>query len=102
MDVASIDFLRRQNAVRVYIDGGYGLAGAKPDLYGITVKAGFVPVGLGLKIKASNNLAINVGYKMIYFDASNILGTPNGRSNKASSGWMFCSLVTFRIWIAFV
>jgi OOP family OmpA-OmpF porin len=86
VDVASIDFLRRQNAVRVYIDGGYGLAGAKPDLYGTTVKAGFVPVGLGLKIKASNNLAINVGYKMIYFDASNILGTPNGRSNKASYG----------------
>jgi len=89
LDVASIDFLRRQNAVRIFVDGGYGLAAAKPDLYnGTTVKAGYVPVGVGVKIKASNALAFNVGYKALYFDASNILGTPgNGtRQNKASYG----------------
>lgn len=88
-DVASIDFLRRQNAVRVFVDAGYGLAGAKPDLYGgTTVKAGFVPVGVGAKIKLSNALALNLGYQVIFFDASNILGTPGtgARQNKASYG----------------
>ena len=89
VDVAAIDFLRRQNAVRVFLTGGYGLAGYKPDLSnGKTITAGFVPVGAGLKIRASQSLAINLGYDVMFFDASNLFGTPyinkDGRQNKGS------------------
>jgi len=90
VDVATLDFLRRQNAVRVFLTAGYGLAGVSPDAYaGKTIKSGFVPIGAGVKIKASNALAINIGYEAYYFDGSNILGTPaagNGVLNKASYG----------------
>ena len=91
VDVASIDFLRRQNAVRVFLTGGYGLASYKPSLYNeSSVKAGYVPIGAGIKIKASQGLAINLGYEVMFFDASNLLGAPyitnDGRQNKASYG----------------
>ncbi len=76
VDVATIDFLRRQSAVRVFVTGGYGIAGFKPDLYnGSSITAGFVPIGAGLKIKVSRAVAVNLGYEVIFFDAPNLLGT---------------------------
>jgi len=86
VDVASIDFLRRQNAVRVFIDGGYGLANVTPSNYGSSVNAGYVPVGLGVKVRLSNALALNAGYEVYFFDASNILGQKSAILNKASYG----------------
>ena len=92
VDVAAIDFLRRQNAIRVFVSGGYGLAAYKPSLYGSkSINSGFVPVGAGIKIRASQALAINLGYDVLFFDGSNLLGSPyvNGdaRQSKGSYGY---------------
>ncbi len=83
VDVASIDFLRRENAVRVFVTAGYGLANFTPDATGTALNAGFFPVGAGLKIKASRSLAINLSYDAMFFDASNLFGNRANEANDA-------------------
>ncbi len=79
LDVASIDFLRRKNAVRLFITAGYGLAGFKPnagDPFGDnnnkSLKTGFIPVGTGVKFRLSEGLALNLGYDLYIFNDGNL------------------------------
>ncbi len=92
VDVASINFLKRRSGLRLFLTGGYGLAGYKPTLYGSkSIKSGFVPLGAGIKFKAGEALAFNIGYDAYLFDGANLLGAPgvtgNSRQSKSSFGY---------------
>ena len=91
-DIASINFLKRRNGIRLFVTGGYGLAQFTPSPYGKKVKSGYVPVGAGIKFRASEALAINLGYDAYFFDGSNLMGAPyatgDSRQSKASMGYV--------------
>ncbi len=93
VDVASINFLHRTSGLRLFLTGGYGLAQYKPTRYGSkSIKSGYLPLGAGIKFKASEALAINLGYDVYLFDGTNLLGTPyvdgDARQSKASMGYI--------------
>lgn len=91
--VASIDFLRRKDAVRAFVTAGYGYAGFKPTVSsasaiytvnnGMTVNSGFIPVGVGFKFRLSEGLALNLGYDLYLFNAGNLY-VPAGTSSSPS------------------
>lgn len=93
VDVASIDFLRRKDAVRAFITAGYGYAGFKPNSSsatasyttdnGKTVNSGFIPVGVGFKFRLSEGLALNLGYDLYLVNAGNLY-VPTGTSSSPS------------------
>ncbi len=88
VDVAGINFLHRHDGLRLFVDGGFGLANFTPNTYGTSINTGFIPVGAGVKIRLSRALAFNAGYEAIFFDGNNILGNPypnaSAVQNKAS------------------
>ncbi len=93
VDVASINFLKRRNGIRFFVTGGYGLAGFNPSDYGTKkVKSGYVPIGAGIKFRASEAFAVNLGYDAYFFDASNVMGSSyvagDARQSKASMGYI--------------
>ncbi len=101
--LATIDFLRRENAVNFYASVGYGVLAFNPVLY--TDAAGsagewdassnygegtwgdrdlnadrdyrreaYVPVGVGVKFKLSDRVALNLGYTMNFVDSKSLFG----------------------------
>ncbi len=92
VDVASINFLKRRNGIRFFVTGGYGLAGFSPSNYNKKLKSGYVPVGVGMKFRASESFAVNIGYDAYFFDAANLMGSPyvthDARQSKASMGYI--------------
>ncbi|QEC76392.1 OmpA family protein [Mucilaginibacter ginsenosidivorax] len=87
-NIASVSFLHRKNSVNFYGSAGLGL-----DVYKIkentgptgtvvtlpfgdkTVKELFAPVGLGVKFKLSDALALNLGYTVSFIQGYNFAGT---------------------------
>jgi len=92
VNVATVDFLRRENAVNFFVSAGYGLiayapktvstSGAEFDWKGTVgedrdkdyVKEAYIPVGVGVKFKVSDRVAFNLGYTMSFVDADNLDG----------------------------
>lgn len=93
VDVASIDFLRRKDAVRAFITAGYGYAGYKPTGTSTdatytsnnnrTLNSGFIPVGVGFKFRLSEGLALNLGYDLYLVNAQDLY-VPKGLTSSAS------------------
>lgn len=99
VNVATVDFLRRENAVNFFVTAGYGLLAYNPvltqndgtvvdykaikeaaggDSY---VKKSYIPVGAGIKFKVSERVAFNLAYTMKFADADDIDGlVANGPS----------------------
>ena len=104
--LATIDFLRRENAVNFYASVGFGLMAFNPVLYtdaeGSTgewdpsgswgqergdgaeltggndfKKATYIPVGVGVKFKLSDRVALNLGYTMNFADDKALYGPVN-------------------------
>ena len=93
VNVATVDFLRRENSVNFFVSAGYGLIAFAPkvtnsvgtvtDLKGKVgskndneyIKAGYVPVGVGVKFKVSDRVSFNLGYTMNFFDGDFLDGT---------------------------
>jgi OmpA-OmpF porin, OOP family len=83
-DIGSISFLHRQNGLLLYGTAGAGLdfytptyTDAKtgdPYTYTNSVKELDAPVGVGLKFKLSDALALNVGYTTTLIDGYNFSG----------------------------
>jgi len=99
---ATIDFLRRENAVNFYASVGYGLLAFNPVLYTNNDESGtawdnkgswgedpfnrdpeydkdyqksaYVPVGLGVKFKLSDRVALDLGYTMNFVDTKSFFG----------------------------
>jgi OOP family OmpA-OmpF porin len=90
VNVATIDFLRRQNSVNFFVNAGAGLAFYNPSLAttpGGTltkftnsdgskhyIKELVIPVGAGVKFKLSDMTALNLGYTMNFIDGDNLDG----------------------------
>lgn len=99
-NLATIDFLNRTNAVNFYGKVGYGLLAYNPVLmqangtelnrkgqYGSAgdnndyIRQAYIPVGLGVKFKLSDRVALDLGYDAKFIDGDNFDGVyANGTS----------------------
>jgi len=100
VNVATINWLYRENFVQIYVSAGGGLAGYSPrvtDAAGTTmdyktdgknIQEFFVPVGAGLKFKLSPVVNLDLGYTMNYVDGDNLDGYKYGPNrDKFSYGY---------------
>ncbi|MGZ3755154.1 MAG: OmpA family protein [Mucilaginibacter sp.] len=81
---ATVDYLRRKNAVNFFVSAGVGLASYKPTLYGYTttpvatydhsVNELVIPVGLGVKFRLTDMIALKLGYTENFIDGDNFDG----------------------------
>jgi OOP family OmpA-OmpF porin len=95
VNVATIDFIRRENKINFYVSAGYGLMGYAPKGYSkystnsvvydwkgkagssgnkTYVKQAYIPVGMGIKFKLGDRVALDLGYTMKFIDADNFDG----------------------------
>nr|WP_121274010.1 OmpA family protein [Pedobacter schmidteae] len=90
VNVATVDFLRRENSVNFFVTAGYGVAAYRaalngadpanlPETYGDNkdkkyVKEAYIPVGAGIKFKVSERVSFNLGYTMHFLDGDNFDG----------------------------
>jgi len=87
LNVATVDYLRRKNAVSFYLNAGVGVVYYTPTVYGAvtpgfttTTSASFnssnlvVPVGAGVKFRIADPLALNLGYNENFIDGSSFNG----------------------------
>ncbi len=90
-NLATINWLHRQNAAQLYVSVGGGLAGYKPAITtpgGVTrdyktsggITEFYVPVGAGVKFKLSDIINLDLGYTMHYLDGDNLDGFNYGVS----------------------
>lgn len=110
VNIGSINFLHRTNAVNFFVNGGAGLAWYQPNVYsdnsqqnliltykgqtgpnhdGNYVKELVIPVGAGVKFKLSDAFALNLGYTENFIDGFNLTGVHRAypASNKYSYGY---------------
>ncbi|SDK80514.1 OmpA-OmpF porin, OOP family [Pedobacter sp. ok626] len=116
VNVATVDFLRRENSVNFYVSAGYGLiayapkvtlangsvvdwkdkaTGSATDKHDAKtyVKEAYIPVGVGVKFKVSERVAFNLGYTMHFLDGDNLDGVyANGASNKDKFSYGYAGL----------
>jgi OOP family OmpA-OmpF porin len=89
LNVASVDFVRRKDAVNFYVSGGAGLVYYQPhyvDGTGVSskyinadgsnhyAKELVIPIGAMVKFKLSDALALNLGYTENFIDGYNFSG----------------------------
>lgn len=90
VNVATVDFLRRENSVNFFVTAGYGLMAYNPKLtlangtvvdtkgsYGEDrdndyIKEAYIPVGAGIKFKVSDRVSFNLAYTMNFVDGDNV------------------------------
>ncbi|HUH34109.1 MAG TPA: OmpA family protein [Daejeonella sp.] len=107
VNVATVDFLRRENNVNFLVKAGYGIAGYAPsyvtaggtnvDWKGVAgdnndekfVQEQFIPVGVGIKFKVSERINFDLGYNMYFLDGDNLdaTRTPRNSNDKYSYGY---------------
>lgn len=91
-NVATVDFLRRENAVNFFVTAGYGVMAYNPKVtlangtvrdskgkYGDGrdrdfIREAYIPVGAGVKFKVSDRVAFNLAYTMNFVDGDNVDG----------------------------
>ena len=86
VNVATVDFLKRENNVNFFVKGGWGIVGFAPRLpFDWKGKAGdglkekyvqesFFPVGVGAKFKVSERVNFDLGYTQNFLDGDNLDG----------------------------
>lgn len=87
VNVATVDFLRRENSVNFFVTAGYGLVAYNPKVDGVDnkgkygedgdkdfIKEAYIPVGAGVKFKVSDRVSFNLGYTMHFIDSDNFDG----------------------------
>jgi len=102
VNVATVDFLRRENSVNFFVTAGYGVAAYRaalngadpanlPENYGDNgdkkyIKEAYIPVGAGIKFKVSDRVSFNLAYTMNFVDGDNLNGvySPTGSKDKFS------------------
>ncbi len=100
VNVATVDFLQRENAVNFLVKAGYGFNG---NSYQVTdaantvgtstkVRDTFIPVGLGVKFKVSNRVNFDLGYNMYFSDADDIDGTIAGANSNDKWSYGYAGL----------
>lgn len=102
VNVATVDFLRRENSVNFFVTTGYGIAAYAATLnpaggggvetnykgtYGEEgdrqdyKKQGYIPVGAGVKFKVSDRVSFNLGYTVHFVDSDDFNGLPLDAKN---------------------
>ncbi|WP_214070352.1 OmpA family protein [Mucilaginibacter sp. dw_454] len=87
LNVATVDYLRRKNAVQFYLNGGLGVVYYTPTVTGYnggdfptTASSSFkssalvMPIGGGVKFRLSDAVALNFGYTENFIDANSFNG----------------------------
>lgn len=100
LNVGSIDFLKRENALGFTLNAGYGLLAYAPstinDANVVTdwkgqagsnrdkdyVKNGYVPVGAGVKFRVSNKINFNLDYSFYFMESDDVDGNPAQPTSK--------------------
>ena len=100
INVATVDFLRRENSVNFFVTAGYGLMAYNPKLtlangtvvdnkgkFGEDgdndyIKEAYIPVGAGIKFKVSDRVSFNLAYTMNFVDGDNVDATYAGGTSK--------------------
>ncbi len=100
VNVATVDFLRRENSVNFFVTAGYGLMAYNPKVtlangtvvnnkgkYGENgdndfIKEAYIPVGAGIKFKVSDRVSFNLAYTMNFVDGDNVDGVYAGGTSK--------------------
>ncbi|WP_257669484.1 OmpA family protein [Parapedobacter tibetensis] len=121
--LATIDFLRRENSVNFYASVGYGLIGFNPVAYtdadgsntaGAWDNKGawgeefpgertadhsrdykretYIPVGVGVKFKLSDRVALNLGYTMNFVDDKALFGPVTNRAANDKFSYTYAGL----------
>ena len=94
LDFGSVSFGHRENAVDFYGTAGAGLSfytptftplGGSPFTYTNTVKELVTPVGVGIKFKLSDALALNIGYTVNVIQGYNFSGFHTVSPNSGTS-----------------
>jgi len=109
INVATADFLRRENSVNFLVKAGYGLAAYAPatvtngqtlDWKGQVgssgdkdyVKEAFIPVGVGIKFKLSDRVNFDLGYDMNFLDGDNLDGIYGKQPSKDKWSYGYAGL----------
>lgn len=98
VNVGTVDFLRRDNAINFFVQAGAGLASYKPYPNAANeddqdVRELYIPVGAGINFKLGNRVALNLGYDANFLDADNLDGVwRNGASNKDKWSYGYAGL----------
>jgi OOP family OmpA-OmpF porin len=107
VNVATVDFLRRENSVNFFVTAGYGLIAYNPMVDGVDrsgqygengdkdfIKEAYIPVGAGIKFKVSDRVSFNLAYTMNFVDGDNFdgvyaKGTSKDKFSYGSAGLEF-------------
>lgn len=85
-NVATVDFLRRENNLNFFVKGGWGIVGFAPrapfdwkgkagdNLSEKYVQESYFPVGVGAKFKVSERVNFDLGYTQHFLDGDNLDG----------------------------
>ena len=93
VNVATVDYLARKNAINFYVTAGGGVVNYTPKVYynndrtgllvaGNTLTQLAIPVGVGVKFRLSDRVALNLGYTATFTDGDYIDGTKSAVSHK--------------------
>ena len=117
VNVATIDYIRRKNAINFFITGGAGLVFYQPGFTndpavvdagkssgyqhflqagGVgtvgdkhTVKEFVIPIGAGVKFRLTDAVALNLGYTMNFIDGNNFDATYNPAKPQARDKYSY-------------
>jgi OOP family OmpA-OmpF porin len=101
VNVATIDYLRRENAINFFIKAGAGLVNYKPTAvrtngttyaYPSSVTEFVVPIGAGVKFKLSDVVALNLGYTENLIDGDNFDAVHRGYPTKDRYSYGYAGL----------
>ncbi len=110
VNVATIDFLRRENAINFFAHAGAGLASYRPDIkgwgtngtngawehyrdaQGNAINEFVIPVGVGVKFKLNDATALNLGYTENFIDGDNFDGVRKSYPTKDRYSYGYAGL----------
>ncbi|MEJ2882498.1 OmpA family protein [Pedobacter sp. GR22-6] len=105
VNVATVDFLRRDNSVNFFVTAGYGVVAYNPKVNGVDrkgtfgddqdkdyIKEAYIPVGAGIKFKVSDRVSFNLGYTMHFLDGDNLDGVYAKATSKDKFSYGYAGL----------
>ena len=110
VNIGSIDFLHRENAINFFGKAGVGIASYKPNIKGYgtdgtngtwlayrsadggAINELVIPIGVGTKFKLSDVTSLNIGYTENFIDGDNFDGVRKSYPTKDRYGYGYAGL----------
>ncbi len=107
VNVATVDYLARKNAINFYVSAGGGLVNYLPHVYKSSDQSGpvlrttsdgnslyqlAIPIGVGVKFRLSDRVALNLGYTATFTDGDYFDGTKSGSIHKDKYSYAYGGL----------